>query len=80
MSALPSAAEKKKKKATKTCIAVETLSSSVVFSALWSGWAFLNSVTFIDSYKNELRKMENLKHILSEFPFRTKDRIILQEC
>lgn len=52
----------------------------MVFSALWSGWVFLNSVTFIDSYKNELRKMENLKRILSEFPFRTKNTIILQEC
>lgn len=41
-----------------THIAVETLSSSVVFSALCSGCAFLNSMTFIDSYKNELCNMD----------------------
>lgn len=53
VSAVPSADEKKN-----TCIAVETLSSSVVFSALCSGCAFLNSMTFTDSYKNELCKVE----------------------
>lgn len=61
-----------------TCIAVATLSSSVVFSALCSGCAFLNSVTFIDSYRNELCEMENSKSILPEFLFRTKNTIILQ--
>lgn len=50
----------------------------MVFSALSSGYTFLNSMTFIDSYKDELCKMENLKSILSEFPIRTKNTITLQ--
>lgn len=64
MSALPSAAEKKN-----TCIAVATLSSSVVFSALCSACAFLNSVTFIDSYRNELCEMEKLEKYTARAPF-----------